>query len=351
MSQDEKHALVSCLWPHLKGQPRVASDENYEQYLSFVSGELAELERCKDDFAAQNFHSMFAIIEQLRGGATKSEIAQILQNQFLNVQTTVVMRSMELAARLWLTIDVRSTGYDVGPVHPEDESLHWSNDINLRTAVQMGFDEIGATENADTRIKNFDPSLSVINLVNFQGIRVCWTDNLLDHLRLESESLFIYRHKMCLENHLRSGSVGIVPAAVLEEAIDTLNLLFARDWRTRAFLNTEKQSFYSVGNCGREIVYAIEHYRIWSGRLLALSDLADRQPSTLRQLWMNRRNVDRWFAFWSQTCSIAVAVIGIVITTIASVVGTFYTAKQYEIARAQACLVPDAKVSLPRYCG
>jgi hypothetical protein len=210
--------------------------------------------------------------------------------------------------------------------------------------------ELQAASPSKLEATDFSRLLTVVNLVDIHNVRIRWSDNLLDHLRFENNNLFVYRHKICLENHSRAGKSCMIPQAVIEEAMDTLNLLFLRDEKTRAFLDRERQAFYSVGNCNREVVLDIEHYKYWRGRLLALQDALDRPPNTVRQLWTDRRNVDRWFGFWTSTCSITLAVVGIIITTIASIVGSFYTAKQYDIARAQACLMPDVQLLLPQFC-
>lgn len=347
LDEHERLRLILEFWPQSQVQPRDIDEENYRQYFDYLGGELAELEGYRESFAAQSFESLLAIIQELRRGRPKNEIVRSLQLQFLNVTHDSVIRSVELAARLWLTTNIQT---DVGPLHIGETVMAWNTDTALDVQYQTFVDKLQTANSSKLESTSFSHILTAVNLADVYNIRIHWSDNLLDHLRLEGNILFVYRHKICLENHSRAGNSCMIPQGVVGEAIDTLNLLFLRDEKTRAFLRKEGQEFYSVGNCNREIVRDIKHYTYWRDRLLALQDILDRPPNTVRQLWSDRRNVDRWFGFWTSTCSITLAVVGIIITTIASIVGSFYTAKQYEIALAQACLMPDAKVLLPKFC-
>ena len=53
-------------------------------------------------------------------------------------------------------------------------------------------------------------------------------DSISDHLQFDSrrQTLTVYRHKICLSNHLDSIDRCPIPKGVLGEILDTLNLLF-----------------------------------------------------------------------------------------------------------------------------
>lgn len=364
LSLDEKQSLLHGFWPPLKAQPDVTLDENLEQYLDFLCEELVKCEQRKDDFAAQTFKSLLQIVDALRSGGDKRAIASSLHANYLNVSQDSVIRSMELAARLWLTVNIRSPLSDIAPTSLDGMALPWTETVDLKTVIRNHFDKFAEVDAGKFNPRSFNSWLSIPYLSETRGIHVKWTDNLLDHLKLETNTVSVYRHKICLELHLRRDSFNTLSETVVMEAIDTLNLLFPQDAETKTFLHQEKQVFYTVGNCGREVVVDISRYKKWRSRLLALSHILDRKPRTLQRFNITRRINEKRFAFWSQACSIAIALVGIVVATVgiivatlAIVVGTVYAAKQYgiavkqyELSVAQACLVPNAENVLPQYC-
>src|SRR4051812_47130709 len=91
----------------------------------------------------------------------------------------------------------------------------------------------------------FNGSFTTINLKNVYRLHIRWTDNLIDHLKLEEprgqQYLSIYRHKLCLLNHQKGSEPTIILAEVLDEATRTLDLLLPfSDRKTEAFLQEEK---------------------------------------------------------------------------------------------------------------
>jgi hypothetical protein len=136
LDQHELLKLILEFWPQSQVQPRDIDEDNYRQYFDYLGGELAELEGHRESFAAQSFESLLAIIRELRHGRSKKEIIQSLQQQFLNVTHDSVVRSVELAARLWLTTNIRTPALDVGPLHIGEASMAWSSDFALDVQYQ-----------------------------------------------------------------------------------------------------------------------------------------------------------------------------------------------------------------------
>jgi hypothetical protein len=159
--------------------------------------------------------------------------------------------------------------------------------------------------------------------------------------------LTVYRHKICLINHAKGPQPAIIPLPILEETIDTFNLLFPfGDAASRALLEREKQPFYSLGNCDRNLKLNLSHYVQWGNKLAELCEGFNEPPRYWRQLVSDRRNVMDWATFWIAVLVLLLALVSIAIGIVAMV----YTIKQYELALAQACSVSNAPKLLPRFC-
>jgi hypothetical protein len=72
-------------------------------------------------FAVQDFHGILAIIRQLRSNGLRpyKVILNEISARNRNVSLEVIRRSMELAVRLWLTLDTCSADIRVGPTSSE----------------------------------------------------------------------------------------------------------------------------------------------------------------------------------------------------------------------------------------
>jgi hypothetical protein len=123
--------------------------------------------------------------------------------------------------------------------------IDWTG-ISLEEVVRKQFSE-SETEIPGGRLRlQVDPTLTVAYLAENCNLHVEWTSNLAERLHLvrKTRTVKVYQHKICLHNHILQAAASdrepLIPLAVLEEAIDTLNLLFPiRDAITKAFLSHE----------------------------------------------------------------------------------------------------------------
>lgn len=102
--------------------------------------------------------------------------------------------SIELVVRLWLMVNVGGPSSDPCVMHTLPQSnLQWSDDLSLEEVLKRRFLQ-GSTQ--ETRKMRFSKFLNVTSLQRIGGFRIYWTENILDHLRLEEESrvLFIFQH-------------------------------------------------------------------------------------------------------------------------------------------------------------
>ena len=347
----QKFELLRKFWPNSDLQPRDLNEKDYETFFNYLGAELGGLRSYREDFAAQTFETTTCLISVLFVNRNKmrKDILPLIQPLFLNTEEAAVSRSIDLTLRLWLTINVHSLETAVGPVHANDTVVEWEGNESLDDFLSRQFkkanDYVGDKKNKP----RIDPALTAAHLVNNCGVKIDWTDNVLDHLKLDLKrrTITIYRHKICLVNHAKAQNSAVLPLELLEETIDTLNLLFPFGlMETRAILGREGQPFYGLGNCGREMQYDMDKYQYWGKRLKDICNLFDEPPRHWRQLLSDRRNMMDWATFWIGLLVLVLTIVSIVFGT----VSTVYAIKQYELALAQACLMQDADRLLPQFC-
>ena len=139
----------------------------------------------------------------------------------------------------------------------------------------------------------------------------------------------------------------MLPRRLVEETIDTLNLLFPPyHSSTTKFLQKEKKRFNNLGLCGRDPLHNLDEYDYWRAKLLELIKVFDEPPKRWWQLWRYRRNKAEFAQLW-----IAILVVMITICTIpTSILSTYFTYRQYDIARIQACAVEPLPPGLANFC-
>ncbi|KFA68640.1 hypothetical protein S40285_10835 [Stachybotrys chlorohalonatus IBT 40285] len=223
------------------------------------------------------------------------------------------------------------------------------------TVVADTFKALGGARDGGQRVveSTLLRRFTIPNLVQDYRWTVQWTSNLADHLLIErmgtGKRVTIYEHKICLLNHLQYGQDCPVPRDALEEALDTLNLLFPpTDPATHRYLKAQHRPFHQLGFCSRNVKRDLQHYRYWQNNLVDLLHDLEEQPYGLGQLRLDkdRRNLLQFATFWIATIVALLTVISIAF----GVVSTVYAARQYNLALAQACSTPDGAVNLPEYC-
>ncbi|KAH8891694.1 hypothetical protein GQ53DRAFT_720370 [Thozetella sp. PMI_491] len=231
--------------------------------------------------------------------------------------------------------------------------MAWGRDQTLEGLVTAKFEAVKARNEAVLKGDKGHPVQTYFNMAYLHknyGWAVQWVDNLADHLSIDRKNkiVAIYEHKVCLFNHLMYGSGAPIPQAALEEAADTLNLLFPRDDDTRKFLKDEGRDFLEVGLIARADSRDLGDYHYWRKSLSDLVDELKVPPTGLRQITLDTegRNLYQVLTFWLAVIVGVLAVLSIVFGT----VSTVYTIKQYNLAVAQACSTPGAETTLPQYC-
>ncbi|KAJ0161701.1 hypothetical protein CTA2_5777 [Colletotrichum tanaceti] len=268
-----------------------------------------------------------------------------------------------LAASLCATTNV-ATARDQALI-PEVAPVVWEAGASLRDVLRRRFTDPRPPQEVEAKSNTVDSKLTMSYLVVNHGFHVDWTNLLDEHLAIDwkTKVISIYQHKLWLASHLQSPEECILPADLVAEALDTLNLLFPYgDAPTKSFLAKQAQQFYSLGFCGRERRVDLLAYPRWNRRLEELSNVLQGPRDGIRQLFpdRDRPNLLESVNFW-----IAVLVAGLTVTSfVFGVITVIYakwafeigkeslelTRQQYLLSVAQACSNPQEALLLPEFC-
>ncbi|MCJ1450330.1 hypothetical protein MMC28_000660 [Mycoblastus sanguinarius] len=330
--------IKEIFWPHSRSS--VAEYASYFRYFQWAISVLAWPEGIihRENFAIQTYGDIAKIVRvmELDGEDTRLVIAQKLQIEFPGSSPGQILRSLDLTARLWLTLHVRSEDYPVGPSLSDITEVPWTEKASLRATIQDCFPS--SSYSASGQEARIDPEFTIQNLHKLCRVKVQWTANLKDHLSYDrpTSTLHLFPHKICLISHLES--CNILPKDLVSETLRTLDLLFPfGNESTQKYLDKTSQSFYRTSS--RDLSRAVEfgEFRYWRKRLIELHEVFNQAPRSILQMWHDRRNPIQWWTFW---LAAAIAVLTITFGVIASYTGfrqVSLAEKAYQLSLLQAC--------------
>jgi hypothetical protein len=337
LSAQQKFELVGQFWPEMSVTRNTFDEFACTAYVDYIASELDQVRHYKHLFAAQTFDALFSIIRILRNNLSTPyrDLVRTLQSEFLDSSPEVIRRSVELSVRMWLTINTHTSVIFVGPISAGDMPVDWNEDLSLEQLIRSSFGKrVRLQPQSDT--SKFDPTFTAAYLVNTCGMRLRWTNDINSHLSFDLNRMLltVYRHKACLAGHLAKPEDCPVPVKVLEEVLDTLELLFPPwDTATRTLLlNERQQSLYTLGSRKSSRDYDLAHYENFGEALYHLSDSFNKTPRTWKQLAFDRRNKLEWSAFW---VTVMVAVLTVV-SIPCNIIQAMYSVKAYRVSVAQA---------------
>jgi hypothetical protein len=173
------------------------------------------------------------------------------------------------------------------------------------------------------------------------GMRVAWTDNLIDHLHYDPSpvprswwqfwqyrgsggTIYIYPHKVCLSSHYETTDV--YGKDILEETMKSLDLLFPfGDSQTRSFLSQERHPFFLADTPTFPRTMDLGDFSFWRRRIVILYDAFNAPPSRVQQMWKDTRNPIQWWTFW-------LAALITILTMIFGAISVYTGFKQVELA-------------------
>jgi hypothetical protein len=333
LSVQQKCNVINAFWPHLKLEPEDYVGDEYVDLFDFLEKTFQSLRQHRAAFVLRGIEDLIVLIKLLCANrrSVKEDIVKEVENSYLNAPVNAVLRSIELASRVWLGIHISCGSLSVGPGHPQDTPAEWQNNQTLEALVVSQFSQ--RRTRMATEDFPLDDSFTAVNIKKICRLYIRWTDNLIDHLQLKGSrgqrTLSVYRHKICLVNHLKDPSLVGFSSDILEEAIRTFDLLFPfGDSQTAEFLEAEGVHFYTILGCGQPRPIDLGEFQYWRNNLVRLWKLLNGPPESLAQTLFDTRNISQFATLW-------VAIVGVFsLTIIFGILATVYSIKQYYLAIA-----------------
>ncbi|KAI0526412.1 hypothetical protein F5B22DRAFT_632898 [Xylaria bambusicola] len=345
MLREEYNQICRSIWPNL-------TKEEYFRNVYAGMQRYFESQTCRegrDDCAI-----ILSIIDELMSKehtlvSRSSYIAAVRTKLSRPSSEATVLSYSERTLRMMLNLDIRVGQGRESISRVGSFTIDWDDLTSLGEAIENHF----AVDSRRAVTGRIDPALSLGYLCTHRGFKVFWTSNISEHLHIswKSKIVMVYEHKLFLWNHLRNSESPIIPRLVLEEAIDTLNLLFPlNDRLTTKFLAQNGKEFQGLGYCSRsrDICLDIGNFKVWRERIAELVEVMNEEPKGLKQLVLEKdgRNLLPFVTFW---VAVVVAFLSLLNLPFA-MVSMNYSIKQYDLALAQACSEPNAQNTLPKYC-
>ncbi|PVH96274.1 hypothetical protein DM02DRAFT_569914 [Periconia macrospinosa] len=274
-----------------------------------------------------------AIAKKLEDGTSKAEIKRWLllkntQERLEDVKERMAEGSVRLVVRLTTMVDI---GYLPGT--NAHISLPWdSEQTDLKTLLATYF----KGSSTDSEKIKFETEMTAFNITRYTGLKIRWTDNLADHLRLieNDKELCIFHHITFLKRQIDSP---IFPAYLAKETLQTLALLFPRyDRDTEKWLKPKLSTSGDAARLDKELLSCdrvmpedrrAEKFKFWREELITLKEKFDTpRPTSIVQFWYDRRNKVQWYTFW---IAVLVLVLTVFFGLVQSLEGALQVYKAY----------------------
>ncbi|KAK8085681.1 hypothetical protein PG997_006952 [Apiospora hydei] len=297
--------IVSDLKKWLWGAINLKADS--QPYFDFYSSKCLEYLADGGRNVFQRTHADVVKISDriLRGDAREDILAYVTSLEENGCQKSYsrcyAEHSVDLCATLLTMTDIGECNFKLSM----QDFVTWTTGP-LRHALTSHFVLTRTLEARDMRL---DGVFNAPNLTRIGGIRILWTSNLANHLRLTEDdtAVFIYHHASFLKMY-QSVSGTLYPNGFVEETLRTLALLFPQSDRTvSSWLRSAGDDGRSgvvdltVAKCGtlRSRDRRFERFLYWHDRLVILKQaFDDAKPRTLSQWWWDRRDGVQWYTFW-----------------------------------------------------
>ena len=350
------------LWPQISD--RDCSLVQYSRFLEFVAAEIAVIGQDPSVAVQQKVLQMISLTRSHRNSSREILLQSALSSWHKHAKSEVedeIWPCIKIGIHIWLGLEIIKPSDVPGarPIEPMADSktlITWNKESSIQSHILHYFTRsIRKTIEGNTKVETV---FTMAYLVNYYGLKVYWTSNLIEHLVInwKFKTICIYEHKICLWNNARFPNDTLLPNNIIEEALDTMNLLFPfDDPGTKSFLRKEGKTFYSLGFCGRDRVLDLKEYHYWQEPISELVNMLKEPPRGLYQFSLDkdRKNMLQFATFWIAT----IVAILTILSFMFGVLSTIYTKKsyditvlQYKLALAQACSVVDATVQLPEFC-
>ncbi|KAH4123617.1 hypothetical protein HBI55_126130 [Parastagonospora nodorum] len=296
-------AIRESLWPRSVMDSRKTQNLDWEPYFKYYQGQ------CHSALNEQGMHilvrthqNIIDIVKKLKEGQTRDTIKESLRDlvrarQKWKNEDEALDNSIDLAARLCFMVNIGKSPSTV----TRCKKLLWTSS-SLKDYLKDYFSASQALSGGSFR---FYRTFIAFNVERVAGIRICWTNDLADHLRVVTDGakqVSIFHHASFLE---RARENPQYPAGLIDETLRTLALLFPKqDKGTKKWLRTIRSphkidrhlmDFQRLRSDQRQI----ENFTFWRERLIILKEtFDDSRPARLSQWWYDRRDGHIWSTFW-----------------------------------------------------
>lgn len=288
-------------------------------------------------FAVETCEDVSKVVQAMETHCAKGrqEIARTLLVEFPNSTLPRILRSMDLVMQLWLALDVKIENLSIG-ADPLPTAIQWKDNDSLSKIINDVFPN--SSYQPTRREAHIDARFDLLNLRKFCGVKVRWTDNLMDHLSYSEcdDVLYIFPHKVFLLEHMAHSAV--LPQPFIRETLRTLDLLMPPSAKMMEFLIKRNQPVFSSGlSYDLNRAQDLSEFSYWRDRLNELYEVFQRPPARPYQMWVDDRNPVQWWTFW-------LAVFFSVLTVFFGIISSYTAFKQitlaqqaYELSLLQAC--------------
>jgi hypothetical protein len=297
-----KNDILLGLWPLLASEDTgvVLHWEPYFYYYEIQSHHaLHHQGKC---ILIRTHQHVINIVRELKDGRSRAEIRESLSSLFMKKETypnedEVLYNSIDLAVRLYSMVNIGTDKTTVTGCR----KLSWK-ESSLGDFLENYFNALKVPCHTNTR---FDMTFTAHNMERIAGIKVYWSANLADHLRIveaEEKIVVVFHHASFLQQQIDNP---IFPPGLIQETLRTLALLFPRQdsgtkrWLHAIFASTMVDRHILTCKQMRLDDRQLETFDFWQGRLLELKKAFD-TPRTMKwsQLWHDRRDGHLWYGFW-----------------------------------------------------
>ncbi len=341
--------IKQVFWPHSK-----ASIIEYTSYFKNFQWAISVLAwpdgiNYDEQFAMKTYRDLAKTAKcmDMNSDLDRLTIAAKLEPEFPGSNKGQILRSMDLIARLWLNLHVRSRDYPLGPSLSDMTDIEWMEKSSLKDLIRDCFQ--ASSYAANERHQRIDAAFTVEHLRRFCRINVQWTANLQDHLNYDrsTSTLHLFPHKICLISHLESCDV--LPKDFVAETIQTFDLLFPfGEERTQKYLDKTGQTFYQTSSRDLSRATDFGEFRYWRKRLEDLHDVFHQEPRNVLQLWYDRRKPLQWWTFWLAALIALLTIVFGIISSYTSLQQVALATKVYELSVLQVCLQSNQSAAI---CG
>jgi len=178
--------------------------EYYIEELELLRSGISEETWQINSLGAQTYEDVFYIVEILRknGNLRRPELRLLLKPRFQTSDHLGLDRSINLAVRLWLMINMQELHFE--GIRHQASCVQWDDETPLREFFRNLFPQ--SRWQITARSSRLGPHFTAAFMHRIRGLKIEWTTSLYDHLRLDRQrkALKIFPYKCQLQAMIES---------------------------------------------------------------------------------------------------------------------------------------------------